>query len=74
MNKAKISNYLAWVMTLEVFIAIILFMTNTIPSMQGSFMGGVFMGFSLMIFGMTIMFAEYEDSLEKGITMTRLEH
>jgi len=72
MNKAKLSDRIAWVMTLVSLISVIFFFSNLIPSLQNTFEGAIFMSMSLMGFGMTIMISEYEDRLEKGKTMMRL--
>jgi len=72
MNKAKLSDRIAWVMTLTVLTSILLFFFPFPTPFEKSYEGGVLIALASMGFGMTIMISEYEDRLSKGKTMMRL--
>jgi len=76
MNKAKLSDRIAWVMTLTSLISVIMFFFSSVFQVssifQGTLLGGTFMALSFMGLGVSAITSEYEDRLAKGKTMMRL--
>jgi len=72
MNKAKLSDRIAWVMTLIALLSFLVFFFPFPTPFEKSYQGGILMIFAFLGLGMSVMISEYEDRLSKGKTMMRL--
>lgn len=72
MNKVKLSDRIAWVMTLLALTSFLVFFFPFPTPFEKSYAGGVFIAVASMLFGASAMISEYEDRLAKGKTMMRL--